>query len=81
MLFVLLSAAHGCSCRACLAAGLAPLTESYCLVIAAFVKDGNYRVAKAVFESMVRSGMDARSGWLTLTKSCILAGCAYMPLG
>lgn len=68
--------AHLCqSCQAAQhAAGLRPLSESYCVVITCFVESGSYEVAKAVFDSMTRTGLDPRPGWLALTKACIHKG-------
>lgn len=55
-------------------AGLRPLSESYCVVITAFVDAEADDVAKAVLDSMTRTGLDPRPGWLALTKACIRAG-------
>ncbi|KAK9786294.1 hypothetical protein WJX73_001678 [Symbiochloris irregularis] len=54
-------------------AGLRPLSESYCVVITAFVEADADDVAKAVLDSMLRTGLDPRPGWLALTKACIRA--------
>ena len=55
-------------------AGVQPISESYCIVIACFVERGDMDTGRAVFNSMQRAGHDARPGWLCFAKAAFAWG-------
>jgi len=57
-------------------AGLQLLTESYVVLIHAFLGAGNVQGAVELYKSMQRQGYDVRAGWLMLTSELFRHGCA-----
>lgn len=57
-------------------AGLQLLTETYVVLIHAFLGAGNIQGAVELYKSMQRQGYDVRAGWLMLTSELFRQGCA-----
>jgi pentatricopeptide repeat protein len=55
-------------------AGIQPITESYVVLIHAFVQESKVEEAEATLASMKRAGLNARPGWLMLTTALFRAG-------
>lgn len=51
-----------------------PITESYLVLIHAFVKEDNLKTAEAILASMRRAGADGRQGWLVMIRSLLDIG-------
>lgn len=55
-------------------AGVVPITESYLILIHAFIKDSNLKTAEAILASMKRAGADAYRGWTMMIRSLLGEG-------